>query len=124
MSACHQSELSGTCAPISSATRVEVRAGHFDYVISDPVRVRDLVAFANGRREASQSVLYTPPAPQTTAAFYEGNHFLGAFGVGSDFFFVSCEKWKGTRSATLDEITSFQMMLHGPEGKSLPGQKK
>jgi len=33
MSACNKTELSGTCAPISSATRVEVRGGNSYYVI-------------------------------------------------------------------------------------------
>jgi len=89
----------------------------------EPVRSRDLVAFANERRESSQAGLYTPPAPQTNAAFYERDHFLGTFGVGWNFFSVSCEKWKGTRSASADEISRFQVMIRGPGETGLPRQK-
>ena len=110
---CHSAERSSTCAPISSATRVQIQSspGNSNYVITDPVRVRDLIAFANARRDVSQAHLYTEPAPQTTAIFYDGNNFIAAFGVGSNFFFVSCSNLKGTRQASAVEISRFETLV-------------
>ena len=116
MGACHSTEDSGMCVPITGATRVVVQPSspgtpRSDYVITDTVRVRALIAFANARREVSKPSLSTMPAPQVTAAFYNGTDFMGAIGAGSDFFFVSCSNWKGVREATVAEIRDFERLI-------------
>jgi len=122
MGACHSTERSGTCVPISGATRVVVQSSsqgtpRSDYVITDPVRVRDLIAFANARREVSKPSLSTMPAPQITAAFYNGTDFVGAIGARSNFFFVSCPNWKGVREATAAEIGDFKRLIGSADEK-------
>jgi hypothetical protein len=117
---CHSAERSGACAPVRSATRVEVRISahegipNSEYAITDPERVRQLIAFANGRRSVSQPSLYTMPAPHLTAAFYDQADFVGAIGAGPNFFFVSCSEWKGVRDATEDEIEDFKRLIASP----------
>jgi hypothetical protein len=121
MGGCHSTERSGACAPVSTVTRVIVRiASHegvpnSEYVITDPERVRQLIAFANERRRVSQPSLYTMPAPVLTAAFYDQADFLGAIGAGPNFFFVSCSEWRGVRGdATEDEIGDFKRRIASP----------
>jgi hypothetical protein len=116
MGACHSTEDSGACTPISGATRVVVHSWSqgtpaLDYVITDAGRVHDLIAFANARREVSRPSLYTMPAPQITGAFYHGTDFVSAIGAGSNFFFVSCPSWKGVREATPAEIGDFKRLI-------------
>src|SRR5579872_2518086 len=116
MGACHSTEHSGTCTPISGATRVVVQSWAQgtpprDYVVTDAGRVHDLIAFANSRREVFKPSLYTMPAPQITATFYNGTDFVGAIGAGSNFFFVSCPSWKGVRKATPAEIGNFKRLI-------------
>jgi hypothetical protein len=123
MGACHSAERSGTCVPISSATRVVVQSSSqgtplSDYVITDPVRLHELIVFANVRREVSQPSLSTMPAPQVTAVFYNGTDFVGALGVGSNFFFVSCPNWKGVRKATESEIDDFKRLTGSANEKN------
>ena len=116
-SGCHSAERSGTCAPISGATRVLIRVSAqgpiptSDYVITDSERIHQLIAFANARRDGSQPSLYTMPAAKATAAFYDEADFLGAIGAGPNFFFVSCPNWKGTRSATDAEVGEFKRLV-------------
>jgi len=118
---CHSAERSGTCVPIGGVTRVVVQVSSqgtiptSDYVITDPERIHQLIAFANARREGSQPSLYTMPAPQLTAAFYDKADFLGAIGAGSNFFFVSCLNWKGSRNATDTEIGDFKRLIGSPK---------
>ncbi len=114
MGTCHSTEHSGTCVPITGATRVVIQPGN---VITDPVRVRDLIAFANARLKVSQPSLSTMPAPQVTAAFYNGTDFVGAIGSGSNFFFVSCSNWKGVREATAVEIGDFERLIGSADKK-------
>lgn len=97
---------------------------HSDYAITDPVRVRDLLAFANSRREASRPSLYTMPAPQITATFYDGASFVGAIGAGANFFFVSCSDWKGGRNASADEISKFRSLVGSVDEKHPPKLKE
>lgn len=116
MGGCHPTEHSGTCAPIGGATRIVVHSWsqgtpRVDYVITDPGRVHDLIAFANARRGASRPSLYTMPAPVTDAAFYDGTIFVGTIGAGSNFFFVSCQNWKGVREASAAEIGDFKRLV-------------
>jgi len=113
---CHLTERSATCAPISGATRVVVQVSSHgtirpDYAITDPDRIHQLIVFANARREASQPALYTMPAPQVTAVFYDKADFLGAIGTGPNFLFVSCPNWKGTRSATDADVGEFKRLI-------------
>lgn len=114
--ACHSPDHSAICGPIRGATRVTVHSFSHgnptqDYDISDAGRVRDLMAFANLHREVSRPSLYTMPASETTAAFYHENEFIGAFGVGSNFFFVSCANWNGVHNATDAEIGTFTRLV-------------
>jgi hypothetical protein len=51
------------------------------------------------------------PASSMTADFYDGSELVGTFGSGSNFFYVSCTKWKGTRMATAAELAEFQHLL-------------
>jgi hypothetical protein len=122
MGACHSNEQSGTCTPISGATRVVVHSWSqgtppVDYLITDPTRVHDLTVFANARREVSRPSLSTMPAPQITAALYNGTDFAGAIGAGSNFFFVSCPSWKGVREATAAEIGDFKRLIGSADEK-------
>jgi hypothetical protein len=122
MSACHSPERSGTCVAISGATRAVVRSSsrespRSEYAIMDQVRVRDLIVFANERREVSRPSLSTMPAPEVTAVFYNGNDSVGAIGAGSNFFFVSCSNWKGVREATAAEIAEFKRLIGSADEK-------
>ena len=114
-SACRERDRSGVCNPIKTATRVVVQWSHSitqsDGLITDPVRIHDLTAFANARRDASRPSLYTMPAPQVTAAFYDGDHFLGGIGAGQNFLFVSCAAWSGIRDATPAELETFKGLI-------------
>jgi hypothetical protein len=112
LAGCHLTERTETCAPIDRATRVEVisKGTTPDRVITDQARISQLVAFANARRDVSQP-LYTMPAPQVSAIFYEGSDFVASIGTGQDFFFVSCANWKGIRNATSAEIAEFKRLI-------------
>jgi hypothetical protein len=80
-------------------------------VITDPERIHQLLVFANARRESFQPSLYTMPAPQQTAVFYNKSDFAGAIGAGPNFFFVSCSAWKGLRTADDAEIGEFKRLI-------------
>ena len=103
------------CAPIGTATRIVVRSVHgttgSDPIITDPIRVHALAVFANSRRESSQPSLYTMPAPQIRAAFYDGDDLLGVIGAGPNFLFVSCANWKGIREASPTEVETFKTLI-------------
>jgi hypothetical protein len=58
------------------------------------------------------------PAPEITAVFYNGTDSVGAIGAGSNFFFVSCQNWKGVRGATAAEIAEFRGLIGRAEEKS------
>lgn len=58
--------------------------------------------------------MYTMPAPQLTAAFYDRADFVGVFGAGPNFFFISCSQWKGVRDATEQEIGDFKSLVASP----------
>jgi hypothetical protein len=96
--------------PIAHATRGQVRVftnkdfRNIEYSISNPERIKRLANFAKARREVSKSTLATMPAPTMNAALYEGNNFVGSIGTGSNFVFVSCPNWEGTRSASPAEL--------------------
>ena len=110
-SGCRSRDRSKLCAPIGCASRVVVRLAHdttsSNPVITDPSHVQALAALADARRERSQPSLYTMPAPEISAAFYDGDKFLGVIGEGPNFLFVSCGDWKGIREATPAEIETF-----------------
>ena len=88
-------------------------------MLTDPGRIRQLVAFANARLEVSQPAVSTMPAPSITATFYKDAHFVGAIGEGPNFFFVSCSHWKGIRNATVAEIVAFETIIGGIAPASL-----
>ncbi|MGD1097159.1 MAG: hypothetical protein ABSB35_34875 [Bryobacteraceae bacterium] len=118
LAGCHSSERSGACVPIGAATRVVVHVSLprgteilSDRIVTDPERIRELTGFANARREASRPQLYTMPAPQMTAAFYDKADFLGSIGTGPNFFFVSCPNWNGVRRATDAEVRDFERLI-------------
>jgi hypothetical protein len=113
LAGCHLSERRETCASIDGATGVEVvsQGPTPDRVITDQERIRQLIAFANARREVSRPSLSTMPAPQESAIFYEGSDFVASIGAGQDFFFVSCANWKGIRKATYAEIAEFRRLI-------------
>jgi len=48
-------------------------------------------------------------------ALYEGNNFVGSIGTGSNFVFVSCLNWKGTRDASSAELAEFQDLINAPK---------
>jgi hypothetical protein len=112
--ACHRSpaEKYGTCAPIARASSAQVTGlGATEYVINDPEQIRKLLAFANARSEVSQPTLSTMPAHNVSVTFFVANGFASSIGAGSNFFFVSCTNWKGTRAATPEELTGFHELL-------------
>jgi len=86
-----------------------------EYSISNPERIKRLVNSANARREVSRSTLATMPAPTMNTALYEGNNFVGSIGTGSNFVFVSCLNWKGTRDASSAELAEFQDLINAPK---------
>ncbi len=96
MGSCLPKDHTGTCNAIDGATRVVVygysqRAGPApDYVITDPDRIRQLIVFANARREVFRPSLYTMPVPTVNAGFYNKDEFVGSIGAGSTFFSLSC----------------------------------
>jgi hypothetical protein len=112
---CRSLERSQTCSAIEGVTRVTISratpAGPVsDLVITDPERIRQLVAFANAYRDCKRP-WDTMPAPRLTASFYEKENFKGAIGVGTNFFYVSCPNWKGIRTATAAEIEDFNKLI-------------
>jgi hypothetical protein len=114
LSGCHSARRSGTCGPIDAAIRVVVHsslqgASTQDRIITDPEQVRQLVAFANARRDCSQP-FDTMPAPRLTATFYGTSSFLGSIGAGPNFFFVSCPNGKGIRTASVSEVGDFSRL--------------
>ena len=117
---CHSGDHSGACAPIGKVTRVEVRisphgtASPSDYSIDNTERIHHLIEFANARREVFQPSLYTMPAPEVTAGFYDQRNFVGAIGAGSNFLFVSCASWKGIRNSTDTEVGEFKKLVESP----------
>lgn len=105
-----------TCNGIAGATRVTVviySQGNSEYVITDSDRIRQLTSFANARLDVARPSLYTMPAPQTNAIFYDKTDFLGSIGAGTNFFFVSCRNEKGVRSASEAELAEFKRLI-GP----------
>jgi hypothetical protein len=114
---CYPAERQGTCAPIGNVTSVVVQADSqraipaSNYVITDPARIQRLIAFANARQEVLQPSLSTMPAPSVTAVFYDKADFVGAIGSGTNFLFVSCPRWKGTRNASDAEIAAFKQLI-------------
>lgn len=120
LASCHLTERTETCPPIDRATRVEVFSEGItpDRVITDQERIRQLIAFANARREVSRPSLYTMPAPQVSAIFYNGSDFVASIGAGRDFFFVSCSNWKGIRHATDAELAAFKRLIDSPTPQS------
>ncbi|HEY5056960.1 MAG TPA: hypothetical protein VII58_12425 [Acidobacteriaceae bacterium] len=81
-----------------------------DHVFIDPAKIRPLIAFANARRESSQPV-DTLPAPQISADFYNNSEFVCSVGAGSNFFFIACPNWRGTRSASSTELSEFKHLI-------------
>jgi hypothetical protein len=69
---CHPGERLGTCAPVQDATRVVIHvaldgnAQAADRILTDPEQIRQLIVFANARRDVFQPQLYTMPAPRIT----------------------------------------------------------
>src|SRR4051812_28339723 len=80
---CHLGERPGTGAPIQDVTSVVVRDGHGeDHLLTDPERIRRLIAFATARRDVYQPGLYTMPAPRRTVSFYRKAGFVASIGEG------------------------------------------
>jgi len=117
MSSCLPKNRAGTCNAIDSATRVVVHVSSHgtepapDYVITDQERIRQLIAFTNARRDVFQPAWTPIPAPTVDAVLYNKDEFVGAIGVGSDFFFLSCTNWKGIRNATATELDDFKRLI-------------
>jgi hypothetical protein len=120
--ACQRSgQQYGVCPPIADATRAQVRVftskdlRNIEYSISSPEGIKRLLNFANARREVSKSNLATMPVPTMNAALYEGNNFVGSIGTGSNFVFVGCMNWEGTRAASAAELGEFQDLISAPK---------
>ena len=109
----------GACALINGATRAVVTIYHqentstSEYVITDSKRIDKLVDFANARRDSAQPTLYTMPSSTLDVAFYHKAAFLGLLGSGRNFFFVSCDNWKGIRTASGAELQEFKQLTLG-----------
>ena len=116
---CHPGERLGTCAPVQGATRVVIHvaqdgnAQRTDRIVTDPEQIRQLIVFANARRDVFQPQLYTMPAPRITATFYENAECVGSVGEGPNFFFVSCPHWNGIRKASESEVIQFRRLVGG-----------
>ncbi len=103
-----------TCKPIDHATRVIVSGlepAYSDYSITDPDRIRKILAFTNARPEGSNARYATPVQAPISAAIYDGSNFVGAFGVGSNFFTLICKEGKGARDATQAEVEEFKRLI-------------
>jgi hypothetical protein len=114
---CHTGERLGTCAPVQGATRVVIdvaqdgNAQRTDRIVTDPKQIRQLIVFANARRDVFQPELYTMPAPRITATFYENAEFGGSIGAGLNSLFVSCPHWRGIRKASESEVSQFKRLV-------------
>jgi hypothetical protein len=107
-------ERYGTCDPVVRASRAQViLPGTAEYVITDADQIAKLLTFANARREVSQPTLSTMPAPNVSVTFFDEDAFVGSIGSGSNFLFISCANWKGTRTARPEELVQFLNLLSG-----------
>lgn len=90
---------------------IHVGKGEPDRVVTDPIRIVQLIAFANARREVAQPRFYTMPAPTKTVTFYMGDELVCSFGEGSNFFSAACPGWRGIRDAKPSEIRDFDQLI-------------
>jgi hypothetical protein len=115
MGSCLPKDQTGTCNAIEGATRVDIYVSQLkttpDYVITSPERIRQLITFANERREVFRPSLYTMPVPTVNAVLYEKDEFVGSIGAGPNFFFRSGTNWKGIRNAKGTEIADFIRLI-------------
>src|SRR5204863_8389430 len=88
LAACNRGHSPSPCAPLASASEARVTdytsGQKREYVIKDRYRLRDLVAFVNGRREGF-SYRKALPAASSTATLYEGSKSLVTLGAGPNF---------------------------------------
>jgi hypothetical protein len=107
----------GVCEPVVGANSVVVELPQDgngkaqQRVITNLEQVERLVQFANARRDVWQPRLYAMPSPKITVFFYQNGSYLGAFGVGRNFFYASGPKWSGIRDAKKDEIREFKGLI-------------
>lgn len=105
-----------TCTSIGTVTRVVVHHSSdgnnvaSDRTLTDPQALHQLVAFANARRKAARP-WDTMPSPQMTITFYDNANYVASLGVGPNYFFISCPKWKGIRPASKEEINQFKHLM-------------
>jgi hypothetical protein len=101
------------CPPITLGNRVMLHRAdrNDDTAISRPDQIARLTGFANAYRSCTDPATYTIPAPRTEVVFYRDSHYLGSLGVGSNFFFVACDKGRGVRSATSSELSEFSRLI-------------
>jgi hypothetical protein len=100
------------CPQIAGVTRVVIgvwsSAGiQSDVEVTDPDRIRQLVDFANTRRNCSRPTTYTMPAGRTSVTFYRGATAESAIAAGPNFFVVGCGNSSGLRQATKQELSDF-----------------
>jgi hypothetical protein len=112
--ACHRSpaEKYGTCASIARASSAHVTGlGATKYFINDPEQIRKLLAFANARREVSQPILSTMPAPNINVTFFVANGFAGLGPTSSSLAVLT---GKVGRAATPEELAEFHKLFSEP----------
>lgn len=115
LAACNRNQPPVLCAPLSAATLVRVAQEGSrpprQSVIDNRYQVQALVEFANGRRPGFSARRKGLPPAATSATFYNGSQPLLTFGVGDNFFSLSCTGYAGVQEANRVQIAEFERLL-------------
>lgn len=91
-------------------------------VVTDSVRIRQLVRFANERNGDWRDEWLGNPIPQINLFFY-GAEFQGSFGAGENFFSSQRLGMWATRLASVAEVAQLCEELQLPHDCAAPGAK-
>ena len=108
--------VENVCPPIERENRVLIQgltadSRYVNYNVTDPEKLRQLTDFANLRQTIVQPGLNNPSSVRVRAVFYHDYEQLGVFGLGDDFFYVTCKDRNGTRPASAGELFEFQQFM-------------
>lgn len=113
--ACNRNQPPVLCAPLSAVTLVRVSQAESGQprrsVIDNRYQVQALMDFANGRRQGFSARRKGLPQAATSATFYNGSQPLLTFGVGENFFSLSCAGYAGVQEANRVQIAEFERLL-------------
>jgi hypothetical protein len=75
--------------------------------ITYPVEIAEVVKFVDDQRHGWYAPALDVPSPRITLGFYNKAQYLGAFGVGKNFFYTQREGKFDAKSATDKDIKRF-----------------